>query len=228
MSFSLVKGLLARLKKKSEPNPLVPHHDDLRMVQRLRARVTPGVEQIRHVRRILDAREKTIIWICLGVIALSVVWIGVLGYRHYRIEIPAAGGRYVEGVVGFPQLPNPIFASASDVDSDIVRLVYSGLLRLDERGRLVSDIAASYDISVDKKTYTVTLRKDIVWHDGEKLTARDVVYTIDAIQNRLVGSPLEVTFRGIAVSVLDDYTVRFELKEPFTPFLSALTVGILP
>ena len=43
-----------------------------------------------------------------------------------------------------------------------------------------------------------------------------------------MGSPLLVSFQGVKVELIDDYTVQFSLQEPFTSFLSSLTVGILP
>jgi len=144
------------------------------------------------------------------------------------VQVPVAGGRFTEAVVGSPQFINPIFSSTNDVDSDIARLVFSGLMRYDEKHRLVPDLAVKYDVSDDKKTYIFELRHDIFWHDGEAFTARDVLFTFETMQNSLVNSPLQISFQGIEVSASDDYTVRFVLPEAFAPFLSSLVVGIIP
>src|SRR5438132_11327117 len=55
---------------------------------------------------------------------------------------PAYGGTYVEGVAGVPQYLNPVIA-ATDVDSDIARLAFSGLTRYDQTGAIVSDLASA-------------------------------------------------------------------------------------
>ncbi|MBI5222445.1 MAG: hypothetical protein HY980_03030 [Candidatus Magasanikbacteria bacterium] len=159
---------------------------------------------------------------------LSLGWLGWRFASEHRVQAPVKGGRYVEAVVGSPKFVNPIFASTNDVDMDIAHLVFSGLMRYDAKHRLVPDLAVNYDLSTDKKIYTFELRHDIVWHDGEPFTARDVRFTIEAIQNAAVNSPLFVSFQGIQVSVVDDYVVRFVLPEPFNQFLSVMTAGILP
>lgn len=148
--------------------------------------------------------------------------------EKYRVQTPVSGGRYVEGVVGSPKFVNPVFASTNDVDMDIARLVFSGLMRYDAKHRLVPDMAVKYDLSADKKIYTFELRRDVLWHDGEPFTAKDVRFTIEAIQNSAVNSPLFVSFQGVETAVVDDYTIRFVLPEPFSQFLSVMTVGILP
>lgn len=146
----------------------------------------------------------------------------------YRMVVPDIGGRYVEAVIGSPERVNPLFASINEVDQDIARLVYSGLLRHDEQQRLVPDLAVSYQVSDDKKVYTFPLRTDVVWHDGEPFTAKDVVFTFEKIQDPTVNSPLRLAFDGVKVNALDEHTVQFTLTEPFNPFLSTLTVGIVP
>ena len=153
---------------------------------------------------------------------------GVVYATNSLEEIPAVGGQYTEAVVGSPEFINPIFAPLNDVDQDIARLVYSGLLAYDEHQNLVSDLAERYEESEDKKVYTFFLRQGVVWHDGEPFTAHDVAFTFETIQNPAINSPLRVAFEGVGVEALDDDTVRFTLSETFSPFLASLTVGILP
>ncbi|EKD78776.1 MAG: hypothetical protein ACD_41C00268G0001, partial [uncultured bacterium] len=66
------------------------------------------------------------------------------------------------------------------------------------------------------------------WHDGQPLTASDVLFTIQAIQDPNYQSPLETSLRGVTVEKIDEYTITLTLEEPFAPFLSSLTFGILP
>lgn len=217
-----------KLFRRSQIKPLKTNHHDFRLLRRARGRVLPTPKQLFMVGRFLDKKERKVVQFSLLLLIVGLIWLGTQLLGHYRTQVPVAGGRYVEAVVGSPQFINPVFASTNDIDRDIARLVFSGLMRYDEKHRLVPDLAVKYDVSEDKKIYTFELRHDIFWHDGEPFTARDVVFTFDTIQNSLVGSPLQVSFQGIEVSFLDDYTVRFILPEAFAPFLSSLTVGVIP
>lgn len=225
---SLFRRLAARFGRRRPPSPLRTHHDDVRLIRRVHGRFFPRLRQVRHIGKILSPGERRSIQASIVVGVCSALWLVASVGGKYRVEEPGVGGRYVEGVIGAPELINPLFASRNDVDTDIARLVYTGLMRYDEKQRLVPDLAVSYTVSEDKKTYTFDLRRDVLWHDNQPFSARDVAFTIETIQNPAVGSPLLVSFQGVIVQAVDDDTVEFILKEPFAPFLSALTVGIIP
>ena len=123
---------------------------------------------------------------------------------------------------------NPLYANANDTDADLTKLVYSGLVRWDPNQGLVNDLAQEISLSDDQKTYTIRLRTDARFHNGEPVTAQDVFFTIGAIQDPNYRSPLAQSLRGVVMSVVDDTTITFQLEAPFAPFLSSLTVGILP
>ncbi|MFH1947580.1 MAG: ABC transporter substrate-binding protein [Candidatus Magasanikbacteria bacterium] len=214
--------------KRSQIKPLKTHHHDVTLLYRARGRSVPRPKQIMQVGKFLGKREKKMVLFSFFIFLIGLIWLGVGFIDSHRDQVPVSGGRYIEAVVGSPQFVNPVFASTNDIDTDITRLIFSGLMRYDERHRLIPDLAVKYEASEDKKIYTFELRQDVFWHDGEPFTARDIVFTFDTIQNSLVGSPLQVSFQGIEVSVLDDYTVRFILPEAFSPFLSSLIVGIIP
>ena len=165
-----------------------------------------------------------------GAILFVAVLLGITGYvQRHSSFIPQEGGTYTEAEVGQPQYINPILASSSDVDSDISRLVYSSLFRLDSKLNLQNDLAESYELSKDNKTYTVHIKHNVQWSDGKPLTADDVVFTIQSIQSSQYASPLASSFQGVQVQKIDDYTVSFTLQQTtYAPFLSNLTVGILP
>lgn len=147
--------------------------------------------------------------------------------NSFSVRIPITGGVVREGVVGFPTNINPVFAS-SNAEHDLVALVYSGLMRVDKHGELALGLAESYSVSEDGKEYTVTLRDDIFFHDGTPITASDVVFTIEMIQNPATGSVLFNAFNGVTVTEKDFETVVFTLDDPYVGFLAALTVGIIP
>lgn len=153
-------------------------------------------------------------------------WLWRFFYSHI-VSFPTMGGVYTEGLVGAPIYMNPILQT-TDVERDLNALIFSGLMKRDKKQQLNADLAESYEISEDQKTYIFKLRKEIVWHDGEKFSADDVIFTIESIQNPKYKSPLFVSFGGIAINKIDDWTIKFTLNEPYAPFLNILTAGILP
>jgi peptide/nickel transport system substrate-binding protein len=201
---------------------------DLRILRNIRGAKRPHIKQLKELHRVLTGVEKLLYRAALVVCIVSALWLCAVVVRGYRVQVPAVGGTYKEAVVGEPELINPLFASLNEADQDIVRLVYSGLMRYDATGRLIPDLAAKIDVSADKTVYTASLRQDVLWHDGEAFDAEDVLFTIHAIQNQDVGSPLYVSFDGVEVSMLDTYTIQFTLQEPFPAFMQTLTVGMLP
>lgn len=200
----------------------------LQQVVNLRGSRFPSFKQWKELPRYLSSQEKIIVRIASGLFIVSALTLGIRTALSTFATVPAVGGSYTEGALGTPQYINPLYATGSDVDADLTRLIYSGLLRYDGANEIVPDLADHYAMSDDQKTYTFTLRPNILWHDGEALTSADVVFTIDAIQNPDYHSPLAMSFAGTTVSAPDDSTVVFTLDTPFTPFLAALTVGVLP
>lgn len=201
---------------------------DKRLVLRLAGKRTPTLKQLKHLPRYLSQKEKTFIRGALVVAALAVAAIGAKFASEHVAAVAAPGGDYVEAAVGAPREVNPVLASTNDADLDLEKLVFSGLMKTTSRGELVPDLAASYAMSEDGKTYTFTLRDGVTWHDGTAFSARDVAATIAAIKNPSWKSPLAAQFKNVSVEAPDDKTVVFTLSEPFAPFPSMLTVGILP
>ncbi|MEX0748791.1 MAG: ABC transporter substrate-binding protein [Candidatus Saccharimonadales bacterium] len=160
------------------------------------------------------------------IIILLLQQIGALD-EHYLSPGPAPGGRYVEGIVGSVGGINPLFPDGQIAEA-ANRLVFSGLFKIGGSGDVVADIAHDYEINEEQTVYTVNLRDDVYWHDGEQLTASDVAYTVGLIQNPDVGSHLQLNWQDIEVEVLDELRIAFTLPNPYAPFIGQLTVGILP
>lgn len=153
-----------------------------------------------------------------------------LAFTRTTVIVPERGGTYVEGLAGRPQRLNPILCQYNSVDQDLVSLIFSGLTKVGEANQIVPDLARSWEISDDGLTYTFHLRHNVRWHDGVPFTADDVVFTVKAMQDpHYRGAPhLGSLWRSVKVRRVDDYTVEFTLKEPFTPFLDYTVIGILP
>lgn len=158
---------------------------------------------------------------------ISILFATAAVNARFTTSVPTQGGTLVEGIVGTPRFVNPVLA-INRADHDMVALIYSGLVKLDEKGDLINDLAESIALSEDGKTYHVTLRKGIHFHNGTELKARDVAYTIALIQNPELKSPLRGNWDGVVVEEVNEYELNIVLEEAYEPFMENLTVGILP
>ncbi|HEX9795499.1 MAG TPA: peptide ABC transporter substrate-binding protein [Anaerolineales bacterium] len=173
-------------------------------------------------------------WLVLIAVGGLLLVVGILLSQTPVLQsnapLPASGGAHVEALIGSPVRLNPILDFNNQVDEDVDQLLYRGLVRFDDRGQPVPDLAAQLAVSADTKLVTVTLRDDAFWHDGEPVQAADVVYTFAKIQEEGYPGPadLQAFWSEINVVLLDERTVQFQLPEPFAPFLDFLSVGLLP
>ena len=129
-------------------------------------------------------------------------------YYHQTREVPAEGGNYTEGLVGQPSFINPLLAEEHDNDADMVELAFADMKTLAEeivRGP-------------DAKTWTVTLKKNLMWSDGKPLTADDVVFTIETLQDPDIRSTRGQVFQNVIVEKTNDNEIRFTLKTPYAFF----------
>lgn len=145
-------------------------------------------------------------------------------------NVAAAGGVYTEALIGQPARFNPLLETGNQVDRDIDRLIFSGLTTWDTAGKPVPDLAASWFISPDGLTYTFNLRGDARWHDGQRFTAADVLFTINLLRDPAFPGPADIgaLWRAVTVTRLNDLAISFTLPEPFAPFLDYTAIGILP
>lgn len=178
--------------------------------------------------RLVHVRRFVFGWLALVVlISLCTIMQTLALSSYYQTVKPVPGGIYHEGMVGTYSNSNPIFASGT-VDSTVARLLFSGLLKYDDKNQLVGDLASSYSVDQTGKIYLVRLRPGLTWHDGAPLTASDVVFTFQRIQNPDVGSPLLPSWQGITIAAPNATTVAFTLPSAFSAFPYSLTTGIIP
>ncbi|WP_313892179.1 ABC transporter substrate-binding protein [Psychrobacillus sp.] len=105
-------------------------------------------------------------------------------------------------------------------------LFQSTLLKRDNELNIVNDLATSYEVSSNRKVWTVKIRNDVKFSDGQLLTAADVVFTFETASSN--GSVVDLNSME-KVEAVDDYTVRFTLKQPQSTFINTLIgTGIVP
>lgn len=93
---------------------------------------------------------------------------------------------------------------------DIQAKISQGLVSIDQDGKVNPELATNWEIRDDGKTYVFTLNKNIRWHDGTSLNPQDISYNFKDVE-----------------TIPGEDTITYKLKEPFSPFLSAVTRPIL-
>jgi peptide/nickel transport system substrate-binding protein len=134
---------------------------------------------------------------------------------------------YREGMLGRPTNVNPL-AARTQADRDLVALVFSGLVARDPEGRLVPALALTWTMSAGGATWTFSLDPAARWQDGEPLTADDVLFTIQTLQDPAYHGPGAGSWTGITATAVDPATVQFELATPIGGFLELATQPIVP
>jgi peptide/nickel transport system substrate-binding protein len=134
---------------------------------------------------------------------------------------------YVEGILGKPASVSPLTAR-TQADRDLVALLFPGLVRNGPGGTLVADLAERWSVDKAGKTWTVDIRPDARWHDGTPVTADDVVFTIQTLQDPDYRGPAATSWSEVTVSAVSAREVRFTLDTPLGGFLQALTQPIAP
>jgi len=186
----------------------------------------PHSDRIMNTVKRFSATEKVIFAIFTFIFVAGALFLTQSVNSAFMVPVPAYGGEIYEGVIGVPRFINPILA-LNDADRDLTTLIYSGLLK-NENGNLVPDLAESFSISPDGLIYTFTLKENIFFHDNKKVTADDVLFTIQKAQDSLIKSPRRANWDGITVEKINDRQITFTLKKPYAPFIENTTIGILP
>ncbi len=172
------------------------------------------------------------------IVVLALVAIGVLLVSQQPTILPGVdpepepvtGGLYTEALIGKFGRLNPLLDYSNPTDQDINRLLYSALIRFDERGVPRGDLVESWGISQDGTVYNVSIRANATWHDGDPVTSEDVLFTIDLMREDGMPIPedIQAFWDQVEIVIFDDNNLQFRLPEPFAPFLDYLTFGVVP
>lgn len=140
----------------------------------------------------------------------------------------AAGGTFVYG--------RPAAVTSFDLHNQItsnnafaIDKVFESLVAFNSEGEIVDWLAASHTISEDGLTYTFVLRDGLKFSNGNAVTAKDAVFSLE--RHLKVGGPLAIAAKVDSVTAQDDKTLVIKLQEPYTPFISELSNfsnGIIP
>ncbi|HJN01678.1 MAG: ABC transporter substrate-binding protein [Nitrospinota bacterium] len=131
------------------------------------------------------------------------------------------------GMENSPTNLDPRFA-LDLASSQVIQLIFNSLLTYDINGNLIPDLAEKWEI-FNNTEYIFYLKKEVRFHDGLEMTSVDIKFTYDFVLSTKNQSPkiggLEKLKR---IEIIDKYTIKFILSEAFGPFLSNLTLPIIP
>jgi len=187
----------------------------------------PSGKQWKHFFNALSKKEKTLFFALTLIALASLSFLSFNFYTSHTIAIAKNGGTFSEGVLGQPKFLNPLYLSSQDIDRDIVEIIFSGIMKYDENGKLINDLAESYEIKDESKTFEFVL-KNAFWHDGTPVTSDDIAFTVGLIQNPDYQSPLRIKLTGILVEPLSSNKIAFKLPKTYPGFLETLTFKVLP
>ncbi len=156
----------------------------------------------------LSSKEKSVFYAALSFLILSLILVLINSIYKNTTLVPKIGGELIEGFIGQPSIVNPILITTNDIDRDLSALLFANLDALTEK----------IESKDHGQTWTLTLKKSVKWSDGEPLTASDVIYTLNTIQDTNTRSPLLITWQGVVAEKLSDYEIKFTLKAPYVFF----------
>ena len=145
-------------------------------------------------------------------------------------KTPVEGGDLTVGIMAdLDASLDPHVSSSSAGTREILFNIYEGLVKPDTEGNLNPAIASEVKVNDTADEYTFTIREGVKFHNGETVTADDVVWSLSRAAGLDTGTPLVGDVAGIAkVEKTDDSTVVVTLKAPDTEFLAHATCAIIP
>ena len=183
------------------------------------------IQRFSHIRHI---RLLVVEWLLLAtaLIMLAIAqsfWFG----ESYAENVYVDGGSYIEATVGRVSSLNPLFATTSS-EKVLSRLMFATISDVDYSGHVGLGLAQSIHASEDGKVWTVHLRDNLKWSDGEPITNEDVLFTVDLIQDPVVNTIYGSNLDNVKVSENADGDITFNLPNAYEDFISALEFPVIP
>lgn len=147
-------------------------------------------------------------------------------------QTPTYGGEVVVGISQDLDSLDPHKAVAAGT-KEVLFNVFEGLVKPDKDGNLVGAVAKTYEISPDGKVYTFHLREGVKFHNGNLVTADDVIYSLERSAGLLKTTDSSVVVESALTNIsvvkkVDETTVELDLKVADTELIGYLTCAIIP
>jgi peptide/nickel transport system substrate-binding protein len=176
---------------------------------------------------VIEVQKRIILWVITVALLILATGFQLMWYQQsYRTSADANNGTYAEAVLGPVNTLNPLYASSS-AEQSASYLMFSSLLKYDKTGHLNNDLVKNISVDKTHTQYTVSIRSDVKWHDGEKLTASDVVFTVGVMQNPNARTSYD-GWSDVSVKAIDDTTLVFKLSSSYAAFEHVLTFPVIP
>ena len=183
------------------------------------------------ISRIQNAHEVRlwiIEWVLLVVVVFLFAIVQMMWYGDsYHTDAFVKGGDYTEAVLGDVKSMNPLYAS-NNAEKTLGKLLFANLVSPDSSGHIKGELAKSVKMDNSGKVWTVTLRDNINWSDGEPIVADDIIYTVDLIRDRSAKTTISADFSRVTTKKIDDKTVEFTLPSTYVDFMDTLEFPLLP
>ena len=144
----------------------------------------------------------------------------------------AGGGTLTVRLQSEPTSLNPWLTGRDASAQNVTGMLFNGLTRLDNHQQPQPDLAERWEVSQDGTSITFYLRPGIKWHDGQPLTAEDVVWSYNTLARIPADTPslLHIQDTVTSVEAVDPVTgtVRFTLKRRYSPIMADLSMPVLP
>lgn len=167
-------------------------------------------------------------WVLLVVVVFLFAIVQNIWYTDsYGTESFGEGGDYTEAVLGDINSMNPLYASTS-AERTLGKLLFANLVSPDMTGSSRGDLAKTVRMNEEGTVWTLTLRDNLRWSDGEPITADDVIYTVDLIRDPTSRTTTVADFSKIKMKKKSDKAVEFTLPSPYIDFIDTLEFPVLP
>lgn len=167
-------------------------------------------------------------WVLLVIVVFLFAIVQNIWYTDsYSTDSFGEGGDYTEAVLGDINSMNPLYAS-TNAERTLGKLLFANLVSPDTSGHSKGDLAKAIHMNAEGTVWTVTLRDNLRWSDGEPITADDVIYTIGLIRDPSARTTVAVDFSSIKMKKKGEKVVEFTLPSSYIDFIDTLELPILP
>ena len=111
---------------------------------------------------------------------------------------------------------------------EVLNLIYDGLVSLNNQMQAMPVLAEKLQPSADAREWTVSLRQNMIWHDGKYFSAEDVIHTVQLIQKNANHKYAHCVNNIISMEAMDAYTILFKLQNPDSFFAEKMFFPIVP
>ena len=190
--------------------------------ERIRKNIIERVSHVRNVRLLI------LEWglLVTGLILLALTqafWFG----DSYAEDVYTTGGTYTEATIGEVNSMNPLFATTNS-EKVLSKLMFATIATIDYSGHPGNQLAQSITASENGQKWTVKLRDDLKWSDGEPITNEDVIFTTDLIKNPAVSTIYGANLSNVKITENEAGEIVFDLPSSYADFYSALNFPVVP